>query len=56
MDGQGVDPYTFHGGARVTAGGGGKWIVQKFKELPKEARDNRLALPEKGQRRRRGAP
>lgn len=32
------DPRSWHGGTRVTAGGGGKWIVQKFKELPVEQR------------------
>ena len=28
-----IDPRSWHGGARVAEGGGGKWIVQKFKEL-----------------------
>ena len=28
----------WHGGVRVLAGGGGKWILQKFKELPMEHR------------------
>ena len=34
MDEHGVDAGSWHNGARVAAHGGGKWIVQKFKELP----------------------
>ena len=33
-----IDPRTWHGGARIISGGGGKWIVQKFKELPRSRR------------------
>ena len=31
---EGLDPNSWHSGARVLYGGGGKWIAQKFKELP----------------------
>jgi len=31
-----IDPYSWHGGERVTAGA--KWTMQKFKEVPKSAR------------------
>ena len=46
MDAEGVDPFSFHNGVRVDPEGGGKWIAQKFKELPKGHRGMRpLALP-----------
>ena len=38
MDAAGVDPASWHNGAKVLHGAGGKWIVQKFKELPASAR------------------
>jgi hypothetical protein len=39
-----VDPRTWHNGARVAAGGGGKWIVQKFKELPAVRRKKKVGF------------
>ena len=47
MDETGVDAASWHNGARVRHRAGGKWIVQKFKELPREWRgiDQPLALP-----------
>ena len=33
--------HAWHGGVRVLPGGGGKWILQKFKELPLEVRGNK---------------
>jgi hypothetical protein len=41
------DPLAWHGGLRVREGGNGKWILQKFKELPVEFRGslNELATP-----------
>ena len=46
MDGAGIDACSWHNGARVRAGGGGKWIAQKFKELPADCRSAEpLALP-----------
>ena len=42
----GVDASTWHNGARVANGGGGKWIAQMFKEMPAEFRTAvPLALP-----------
>ena len=45
MDAQGVDASSWHDGARVLHGAGGKWIMQKFKELPVEFRVEPLVLP-----------
>jgi hypothetical protein len=46
MDAAGVDASSWHNGARVASGGGGKWICQKFKELPLEHRAAQsLCLP-----------
>ena len=46
MDERGVDPSTWHNGAKVLYGGGGKWIAQKFKEVPAAQRKTRpLVLP-----------
>ena len=38
MDADGIDAAAWHNGARIAAGGGGKFIAQKFKELPPEHR------------------
>ena len=46
MHTEGVDPYSFHNGVRVAPEAGGKWIAQKFKELPAAHRAARpLRLP-----------
>ena len=46
MNADGVDPSSWHNGAAVRHGGGGKIIAQKFKELPAEyRRDTPLRLP-----------
>ena len=46
MDAHGVDPASWHNGARVLYGGAGKWIAQKFKELPMRHRGAKpLRLP-----------
>eukprot|EP00966_Prymnesium_polylepis_P041544 964334-Prymnesium_polylepis.1 len=42
---EGLDAASWHNGARVGRGGGGKWIVQKFKELPPPYRTQPVALP-----------
>ena len=55
MGDEGIDPLTIHNGARVTGGGGGKYIVQKFKELPSADRTVPLVLPEAAQQRRKRA-
>ena len=39
------DPLAWHGGLRVREGGIGKWILQKFKELPTEHRGDECELP-----------
>ena len=47
MGKEGVDPSSWHNGAKVLYGGGGKWIAQKFKELPiKYRKALPLALPD----------
>ena len=45
MDKNGVDPSSWHNGAKVLYGGGGKWIAQKFKELEVRHRTEPLSLP-----------
>ena len=46
MNEAGVDPASWHNGARVCNGGNGKWIAQKFKEIPIAYRKQRpVALP-----------
>ena len=46
MDGAGVDPASWHNGAKVLHGAGGKIIAQKFKELPAQYRGaTPLSLP-----------
>lgn len=46
LDGNGIDASSWHNGAKLLPGGGGKWIAQKFKELPAAHRDERpLRLP-----------
>ncbi len=42
-DEDGVDPRSWHNGARVLHAAGGKWIAQKFKELPSPHRDQARA-------------
>eukprot|EP00927_Polykrikos_kofoidii_P078935 TRINITY_DN75736_c0_g1_i1.p1 TRINITY_DN75736_c0_g1~~TRINITY_DN75736_c0_g1_i1.p1 ORF type:complete len:994 (+),score=124.70 TRINITY_DN75736_c0_g1_i1:60-3041(+) len=34
------EPHAWHGGVRVSRGGRGKWLLQKFKELPMNLRKN----------------
>ena len=43
----GLDASSWHNGARVQAHGGGKWIAQKFKEIPADLRNLQpLRLPD----------